>query len=112
MSTLSNLVANRRAIVDQIAALKEDLAVIDAELTEQLGGDPYDDGEVRVSIASRTTLDKKRAEVLLATADLSEDALKEVYTTVVDPRALKEYAPDLYEEASKTSAPYVIMKGA
>ena len=69
MSTLSNLVANRRAIVDQIAALKEDLAVIDAELTEQLGGDLYDDGEVRVSIASRTTLDKKRAEVLLATAD-------------------------------------------
>lgn len=111
MSDLSNLIANRRALVEQIAALKDDLAVIDAEITEHLEpGDVYADEEVRVSVSTRTSLDKKRAEVLLATAELPEDAVREIWKPAIDSKALKEYAPDLYAEASKTSAPFITMR--
>lgn len=104
---LSHLVAKRRELVAAKAQIEEELAELNALIIEQLEGEPYADTQGTLEPVTRRTLDKKRAEVLLASVALSEEAAAEIYTTAIDPRALREYAPEVYDAACKESAPFL-----
>lgn len=111
LSRLTSLVYTRRSIKEQMDELKDTIAEIDSQILELLDeGEGFDDDVIRVTVHARTTLDKKRAETLLADINLPEEVVKKIWVPTIDTRALKEYAPEVYAEASSQSAPFITMK--
>lgn len=104
-NSITRLVDNRRAVKAKIAALQEDLAVIDELLMEFLANEPYADDEGRLSVSTRTTVDKAVALTLVEA--LPSDVQKQVLTTTVDTKALKALAPEVYEQATRKGKPFL-----
>jgi hypothetical protein len=104
---LDALIRRRRALLQDRADLYADLQQVNQQIiTEMQARDiTRADG---VIVSTRRTFRPFIAAALLDEQLVSTDERAGVYTTVINPEALKEQFPDIYEQACTRGEPYVV----
>lgn len=107
MDRLDALIHRRRALLQDRADLDADLQQVNQRIIAEMKALDLTRAD-GVIVSTRRTFRPFIAAALLDEQRVSTDERMGVYKTVIDPEALKEQFPDIYEQACTRGEPYVV----
>lgn len=107
MERLDSLIHRRRALLQDRADLYADLQQVNQQILAEMKAQDITRAD-GVIMSTRRTFRPFIAAALLDERLVSTDERAAVYKTVIDPEALKEQFPDIYEQACTRGEPYVV----
>jgi hypothetical protein len=107
MERLDSLIHRRRALLQDRADLDADIAEVNQRIIAEMKALDLTRAD-GVIMSTRRTFRPFIAAALLDEQLVSTDERAGVYTTVINPEALKEQFPDIYERACTRGEPYVV----
>ena len=107
MERLDSLIHRRRALLQDRADLDADLTEVNQQILAEMKAQDITRAD-GVIVSTRRTFRPFIAAALLDERLVSTDERMGVYKKTIDPEALKEQFPDIYEQACTRGEPYVM----
>lgn len=107
MNRLDSLIHRRRTLLQDRADLDADIAEVNQRIIAEMKAQDITRAD-GVIMSTRRTFRPFIAAALLDERLVSTDERMGVYKEVIDPEALKEQFPDIYEQACTRGEPYVV----
>ena len=107
MDRLDALIHRRRALLQDRADLYADLTEVNQQIIAEMQAQDITRAD-GVIVSTRRTFRPFIAAALLDEQLVSTDERMGMYKRTIDPEALKEQFPDIYEQACTRGEPYVV----
>lgn len=107
MNRLDSLIHRRRALIQDRADLYADLQQVNQRIIAEMKAQDITRAD-GVIVSTRCTFRPFIAAALLDERRVSTDERMGLYKKIIDPEALKEQFPDIYEQACTRGEPYVV----